>query len=161
MGENRIYEAVEKYLNECVNDEMSQEMPKSQQEYHLKINVYMLKRVVQIILSEMAKDEIAKEPATPSPSDEPPCTKYCEWREGKPMHSNYGGFCKKYNQICSVHLRDKKASEPSDEIEKVDQYHCVNYRNGYCQRYQCECIDKEDKSECGLKPKQVKELEKI
>jgi hypothetical protein len=65
MGENRIYEAVEKYLNECVNDEMSQEMPKSQQEYHLKINVYMLKRVVQIILSEMAKDEIAKQPDNP------------------------------------------------------------------------------------------------
>lgn len=56
MGENNVYKAVEKYLDECLLDEMSQNMAKSYQEYHLKINVCMLKRVVQIILSEMEKD---------------------------------------------------------------------------------------------------------
>ena len=53
MGENNIYKAVEKFLDECLIDEMSQNMAKNDQEYRLKVNVYMLKRVVQIILSEM------------------------------------------------------------------------------------------------------------
>jgi hypothetical protein len=63
MGENPIYDAVEKYLDDCILDEMSTQMTKSDQEYHLKVNVYMLKRVVQIILSEMAKDNEAKQPS--------------------------------------------------------------------------------------------------
>lgn len=61
MGENHIYKAIEKYLDECIMDDMSQTMTKSDQEYHMKINVYMLKRVVQIMLSEMAKDYEAKQ----------------------------------------------------------------------------------------------------
>lgn len=61
MGENRIYKAVEKYLDECLADEMPADMAKNHQEYNLKVNVYMLKRVTQIILSEMAKDETNKE----------------------------------------------------------------------------------------------------
>lgn len=61
MGENNVYKAVEKYLDECLLDEMSQDMAKNHQEYHLKINVYMLKRVVQIIISEMAKDNECKQ----------------------------------------------------------------------------------------------------
>jgi hypothetical protein len=56
MGESRVYSAIEKYLDECVDDEMSSQMTKSDKEYHYKINVYMLKRVVQILLSEMQKD---------------------------------------------------------------------------------------------------------
>lgn len=61
MGENRIYKAIEKYLLECVDDEMSSEMSQSQREYHMKINVYMMKRIIQILLAEMQKDNELKE----------------------------------------------------------------------------------------------------
>lgn len=62
MSGNNVYNKVEEYLDECIEEVMSSQMTKDNQEYYMQVNVYMLKRVVKIMLSEMQKDNEAKQP---------------------------------------------------------------------------------------------------